>query len=230
MNDTISARPLAWPVGWKRTPNGSRVRARFGKKTMATSSYTPPGGSPERYAVKSSISIAEGVARVRAELSRMGIRDDNIVINSNLELRLDGMPRSGQREPDDPGVAVYWRDRGETRCMAIDQYDRVADNLGAIAATLDAMRAIERHGGADVMDRAFTGFVALPAPTASHKPWWEVLGVASNADEAKSLDYKTVRGEYLRRRSAHHPDNKGDPNLFNMVTRAWEQFEAEVFP
>lgn len=62
---------------------------------------------------------------------------------------IDGFPRSGQSEPSDGGVAVYWlTSTGETKCIAIDRYDRVADNLAAVAATLDAMRAIERHGGA----------------------------------------------------------------------------------
>ncbi|KVD37855.1 hypothetical protein WJ41_22830 [Burkholderia ubonensis] len=62
------------------------------------------------------------------------------------------------------GVAVYWETRaGARRVMAIDQYTRVADNLAAVAATLDAMRAIERHGGARILERAFTGFAALAA-------------------------------------------------------------------
>jgi hypothetical protein len=69
--------------------------------------------------------------------------------------------------------------------MAIDQYDRVEHNLAAIAATLDAMRAIKRHGGAEILDRAFTGFTALPAPMAGGKPWRQVLGF--------DLDYTPTR-------------------------------------
>ena len=38
--------------------------------------------------------------------------------------------------------------------MAIDAYTRTADNLAAVAATLEAMRAIERHGGAQILERA----------------------------------------------------------------------------
>jgi len=51
--------------------------------------------------------------------------------------------------------------------MAIDIYDTVAGNLAAVAATLDAMRAIERHGGAQILKRAFQGFKALPSSTAT---------------------------------------------------------------
>lgn len=98
----------------------------------------------------------------------MGIDRDDIVISTNVALRLDGLPRSGQRAPQDAGAAVYWKTRGgAARVMAIDQYHKVEANLAAIAATLDAMRAIERHGGAQILDRAFTGFTALPALAAA---------------------------------------------------------------
>ena len=123
----------------------------------------------------------------------MGVLDDDLVISSDLQLRLDGFPKSSQREPDDPGVvAVYWIDAGESRCMAIDRYDRIADNLAAVAATLDAMRAIERHGGAEILNRAFTGFTALPS---SAESWWGILGVEPNARRIE------IDSAYRRRRS-----------------------------
>ncbi|SDQ25048.1 hypothetical protein SAMN05443026_0089 [Burkholderia orbicola] len=36
--------------------------------------------------------------------------------------------------------------------MAIDQSARIADNLAAVAATRDAMRGIERRGGARILE------------------------------------------------------------------------------
>jgi hypothetical protein len=140
------------------------------------------------------------------------------VISTNLELRLDGYPRSSQRQPDDAGAAVYWRDRGQTRCMAIDQYFRIADNIGAIAATLEAMRAIERHGGATILDRAFTGFAALPPPAA---PWFEVLGVQAHTPTAE------VIAAYRRLRSETHPDRCPDSDRFVEVQDAFERFQVE---
>src|SRR5262245_21803888 len=102
----------------------------------------------------------------------------NIVISSNVELRLDGLPKSGRRPPEDPALAVYWTKRKgrslETRCMGVDRCDRVEHNLAAVAATLDAMRAIDRHGGDSILDRAFQGFTALPSPEC----WWQVLGLS----------------------------------------------------
>jgi len=131
-----------------------------------------------RYVGKKRLSVMDGLERVLGELGRMGIGRDDVVISTNVPTRLDGLPRR-DRVPSDPGAAVYWRKGKQTRCMAIDRCDRVEDNLAAIAATLEAMRAIERHGGAEILDRAFTGFVALP----SLEQWFQVLGVWRNVTD-----------------------------------------------
>ena len=105
--------------------------------------------------------------------------------------------------------------------MAIDRYHRVADNLAAIAATIEAMRAIERHGGAEILNRAFTGFTAIEDQS---KPWHMVLGVPAHA----STD--DVRLAYRRKRSAFHPDNaesSGDADRFIQVQDAWAAFCKE---
>jgi len=206
---TIPAFPLQWPDGWKRTEPAAQAPGRFGVRTSVKSSF-----SDYTYMQKKQVSIAEAVSRIRAELGRMGLRDDDIVISSNLRLRLDGLPRSDQREPDDSGAAVYWIDKGgATRCMAIDRYRRVADNLAAIAATLDAMRAIERHGGAEILNRAFTGFAALEH---QGEDWWDVLEVRRDASR------EAIDASYRRKRSEHHPDKGGDSEQFQRVQRAYE--------
>lgn len=199
--ETIPAFPLSWPAGWKRTPLSSRTRARFSQSS-------------------SDLTVAQATKRVIGELCRMGVRDWQLIISSNLQLRNDGLPRSGQREPDDPGVAVYWRDSTQDghpmRCMAVDRYDRVADNLAAIAATLDAMRAIERHGGAEVLNRAFTGFTALPG-AGSSEHWSDVLEVDRDATREQ------IDAAYRRLRSQHHPDRGGDAEQFHRITKAYEE-------
>lgn len=207
---TIPAFPLQWPAGWRRTKAYQRASARFGRaRRERGDGRSDPGRS---------LTIAEAVDRVRAVLGRMAVRDDDLVISTNLELRLDGFPKSNQRDPTDPGVAVYWRDGGATRCMGIDRYDRVADNLAAVAATLEAMRAIERHGGAEILDRAFAGFSALPPPPA---PWWEVLGVPPDAHASN------VEAAYRRLRAEHHPDRQGEPDKFIEVQQAYETYRQE---
>lgn len=200
MSAEIRRSPLTWPVGWPRTSSALRARARFSHRG---GSYPKP------------VTVSQGIARVLEQLELMGLSEDEIVISTNLVLRLDGMPRSEQAEPEDPGVAVYWQPRGgDQRCMAIDHYDRVADNLAAVAATLDAMRAIKRHGGAEILDRAFLGFAALPSPSSS-RHWFEVLGI----DESATAE--EVEQAYKRKRKAAHPDAGGTPE-------AWYELQTAI--
>ncbi|MBN8884454.1 MAG: J domain-containing protein [Rudaea sp.] len=202
---TIPAFPLTWPVGWKRTEAHGRGAARFSKRAGHSG-------------FQQGLTIADGVGRVRAEIARMGLGVGEVVVSTNLELRRDGFPRSAQSEPADPGVAVYWRDeQGRARCMAVDRYLRVADNLAAIAATLDALRSIERHGSAEILDRAYSGFAALPAPE-SARAWHVVLGCAPiDTVDVVRLRYRKLRGE-------RHPDRGGSAAEFEELQKAWAAF------
>lgn len=191
----IPAYPLQWPVGWPRTAAGAAQHGKFGTKAQR------PG---QHWASTVSITVAQATQRVLDELARMGVGRDDVVISTNLALRLDGLPRSGQGAPRDAGAAVYWQTRnGDRRAMAIDRYHKVEDNLAAIAATLDAMRAIERHGGAQILDRAFTGFTALPAPTL-HRNWREVMIFGESTPTRDQL-----RRRYRELASTRHPDRPG---------------------
>lgn len=211
----ITAYPLQWPTGWPRTRLTDMRYGKFGTKK------TQPGHS---YARTVDITIAEATKRVLAELGRMGIDRDNIVISTNLKLRLDGLPASTQRAPSDAGAAVYWQARkGERRVMAIDQYYKVEENLAAIAATLDAMRAIERHGGAQILDRAFTGFTALPAPTAA-RAWREVMIFGESTPTADQL-----RKRYRQLASSRHPDRDGGSDAaMSELNVAMAEAEREI--
>lgn len=209
----ITAYPLVWPAGWPRTPAAEQRYGRFGTKKQ-----------DKPYASYSSVTIAEGTARVLEQLARMGIDRQDVVISTNLALRQDGLPRSGQAAPRDAGAAVYWETpRGERRVMAIDQYSKVQDNLAAIAATLDAMRAIERHGGAQILDRAFTGFTALPAPAAA-RTWREVFDLHS----AASITRDELRDRYRRLARERHPDRGGSDAAMSELNVALRQGEEEI--
>lgn len=190
-----TAYPLSWPAGWKRT-TGHRTRAHFSKKNRDAS---------RPYAMKEKLSVADSLRRLLDALRMMGIPDWCVIISTNVELRRDGLPYSGRKAPEDPGAAVYWQDGPQRRCMAIDQYDRVEDNLAALAATLDAMRAIERHGGAAILDRAFTGFTALEFQDGEKKRHWrEVLECS---DSIRDID--AVKMIYRHLAKDRHPDKQG---------------------
>src|SRR5579859_4395528 len=132
---SIPAYPLRWPDGWPRTGLGYRRNAQFGK------TETRPGQS---WKSKTDLSMADAVKRLNLELERLGVNvADDSIVSTNLKLNLSGLPRGDQGEPSDPGVAVYFQKKnGPMRVIAIDAYRRVRDNVAAIAATLEAMRAI----------------------------------------------------------------------------------------
>jgi hypothetical protein len=209
-----NAYPLSWPEGWRREK--LHRFADFGKVS------TEYRDGRSMYAGKKRLSVSDAVQRVLGELQRMGIGQDAVLISTNVRLRLDGFPRSDQ-EPSDPGAAVYWQKKGQQmRCMAIDRYNRVADNLAAIAATLEAMRAIERHGGAAILDRAFTGFAALPEHAS--QSWRQVLGIRE--DQRPTMELIEERFRALAK--VHHPDQGGERSKFEQIVAAREAARQEV--
>lgn len=194
MNETRY--PLCWPVNWKRTAN--RTRAQFGK----TSKVTTAGGS---YSSKSRLNVSDSIQRIAYELERFGVPEDEVIVSTNVRLNLSGIPHGGAGEPIDPGVAIYWKLKGKSQCMAIDRYDRVADNLAAIAATLEAMRAIERHGGGSILERAFIGFAQLPAAIVTQRPWREVFGYGSS----QFISPERIDASFKELATRLHPDKEG---------------------
>lgn len=214
----LQAFPLQWPVGWKRMKAADRKLGRFNKKERQYNSDSTHSWQRSKW-----LTVSDGVDRVRETLEAMGISRNDIVISTNVRTRLDGLPRSGEKEPEDPGVAVYWRqDYGKPmRCIAIDRYTNVADNLAAVAATLEAMRAIERHGGAEILERTFTGFAALPEKAS--QAWREVLGIGKENPTSSEVDTA-----YKRLLLIHHPDHGGDRDKLQAVVEARKQALQEL--
>lgn len=185
--------PLSWPPGRPRTPPAQRRNAKFDR----------------------SRSFGATLSGMLSELERFGAM--NVVLSTNLKPRFEGMPRGA--EPTDPGVAVYFAREQRTYCIATDVYARVDENLRAIALTVEAMRAIERHGAGQMVEAALTGFRALPASASSMEPyWWQVL----NVDVLCPLE--TAQAAYRQLAAQTHPDKQGgDRERFERVQAAWEQ-------
>lgn len=208
--------PLAWPIGWKRTPDAERDYGRFAKRKSSNTS---------QWMHSEKVTIIQAIQRLLAELARMGVPEGEVVISTNVKTRLDGLPYSGEKEPQDPGAAVYWRNAGQSRCMAIDRYKTVAQNIAALAATIDAMRAIERHGGAAILDRAFTGFTALPAPIVAgmKRDWREVLEFGNGpANEPE------VTRNYRILAKTTHPDKGGTAAAMAKLNAARDEALKEI--
>jgi len=216
------AYPLSWPEGWKRTAVNNRKRAQFNKKETQYGTPDTNGVRP-RWNKTRDLSVADGVERVLRELSAMGVDRQDVIISTNIRTRLDGLPRSGDREPDDPGAAIYWRSGKEPmRSMAIDRYDRVADNLAALGATLEAMRAIERHGGAEILQRAFLGFAALPERAS--QSWRSVFGFT----EEERVNALMIDRAFRELAKKHHPDVGGNVDKFTEIVNARENAVRDV--
>lgn len=160
------AYPLQWPIARPRTK--TRKEGNFNKKDWA------PAGN---WRQTKPVTITDAMVRLIDELNRVGGK--GMVMSSNLVRNRDGSPRSNQSQPADPGVALYFTLKGKPICMPCDTYTRVEQNIVAIAKHIEATRAIERYGVASLAEM-FTGFAALPSPTAA-RAWWVVLGVSQNA-------------------------------------------------
>lgn len=182
--------PLSWPEGWKRTT--IRRAAQFAVSGTVTGQFSRTD--------KKRLSVENAFDRLERELAAFDIKAETVIVSTNLRLNMRGVPVGNAGEPSDPGVAVYWTRNGKAQCMAIDVYTRVADNIAAVAASLSAMRAIERHGGAQILERAFIGFAQLPERRG--RPWREVFGFNEGAAPSQERLEDTFRSLASRL----HPD------------------------
>ena len=184
---SVTAYPLSWPRGWKRTPPYQRQRAAFGRQR----------DTGRGWSTKEQLTLEEARKRLADKLDRLGAVNE--VLSTNLVLRADGWPKGGQRMPDDPGVAVYFDYAGRATVLACDRWDRVEDNIAAIAKHIEAMRGMDRWGVGSV-EQAFTGYQALPAP----EPWWKRLGLS-----APTRSEREIKDAYRRASASAHPDRPG---------------------
>ena len=188
--ETTRAYPLYWPEGWPRTDGYKRKRARFDDR-----------------------SVYQGRRVLNEEVRRFG--GTELIVSTNLELRKsDGTPRSNQRQPSDPGVAIFFKRNKMDVALACDIYLTVEDNLWALCRTLDALRQIERDGSPALINRAFKGFMALPDPDA--REWWEELNVLPTASNEE------IRRAYLDLAKKYHPDHGGDAAMFERLKKAYD--------
>lgn len=201
------AYPLQWPPGWPRTSSLLRQDgARFkGGDPYRTDPAAPNG---RRYVGKRLPTFEEARVRLLEELLRLdqANRPADVVLSSNLPVRRDGGVYSdvARRRIDDPGVAVYFAVKGRKMVMAQDAFDTVAANVSSLRLAIEAMRTLERHGGGTMMEKAFTGFAALPPPSPG-KPWREVLQF--DPDDKPDADRVTSRYRRIAMElHGEHPD------------------------
>jgi hypothetical protein len=197
---SVEAFPLQWPEHRPRTERYHRETARF------------------------DVSFARARDNIVHEVTLLCGRygsDPNIVISTNIALRRDGLPLANQRNPDDPGVAVYFVYRKKQMSFACDRWLKIEHNMQAIAKTIEALRGIDRWSTGHMLEAAFTGFTALPPMSntqAPPRPWWTVLGVSHLASTQE------IRDAFRRAASLHHPDKRGGSHeRMAELNRAYEE-------
>jgi hypothetical protein len=213
--------PLQWPEGWTRTKPEDRQKSRFGQRGQVSFSYA------RNFLLE--------------ELSRLGAV--NAVITTDLPVRNDGLPYATGRGVDDVGVAVWFvlaNEHGEMQeqVFPCDKWRSHAENMWAIALSIEALRGLDRWGVNQVVTRAFSGFTALPpgsgeefvAQAPKKRTWREVLGETFapwpelDADELLLL----ARTRHRKLIQLHHPDRGGSHDIAAELNVALAEAEAEL--
>jgi hypothetical protein len=141
-------------------------------------------------------------------------------IGAEERTRPDGLLYSDPRRLDDPGIAVYFTFKKKKLVMARDGFVSVAGNLRSLALAIEGMRQMHRHGGDLMLERAFTGFLAIALPDWK-KPWREVFGI--KADWTGDINEL-----YRQKARLRHPDAGGNDTLMAELNVAYQEAKLEL--
>jgi hypothetical protein len=199
MTSISAAYPLQWPDGWPRTDPRERNRGhRF-------------GGQEE-------LTINRTVKQLVHELRLLGATD--VIVSSNIPTKSSGLPYSQSRLIDDPGIAVYFTFKKKKLMMARDGFTSPAANIRSLTLAIKGLRDMERHGGSFMLEKAFTGFLAI-APPDWKKPWREVFGVKP--------DWRGDITALFREKARNcHPDAGGNDALMAELNVAFAEAKREL--
>lgn len=184
--------PLVWPDGLPRT------------ERKASSQFRT--------------SLSAAIKNVQKSLAAFGGDTGRAVSNISVTSNVGGIAFSA---PADTGVAIWFDWEGAQRCIAVDRYPKVEDNLQAIHHILEARRTEMRHGGLHIVRQTFKGFMALPAPEGA-KSWREVLNLTGPVT-AGDIDRA-----YREKAGTAHPDKGGTADAMALLNRARDEGKAAV--
>ena len=201
-------------VGWpgKATPHYSRKRAPFRV------------GYPER------LNLLEN------ELAKLSAKE--IVIQAQFQakdIRNDGWPRSSAR-PSGPAIVVSFKGSKGPLCFPCDRYDSWEDNLYAIALSLEALRAVDRHGVTQNAEQ-YKGWAQLPPPAADKSAifqdaqqaaqWLAVVSGGSSTAAFLLVNSTARDASYRMAAKRLHPDVGGSKEDFQKLQDAMRILRGE---
>jgi hypothetical protein len=195
----MEAYPLRWPEGWPRTPSNRRQ-------------------SDSRFGGARKVTMGRALNQLVHELRLLGAT--NIVVSSNIPVKSDGLPYAESRLIEEPGIAVYFDFKNKSLVMARDGFTSPAGNIRSLTLAIEGLRQLERHGGSVMLERAFTGFIAI-APPDWKKPWRQVFGIKPDW----SGDIAALYREKARNR---HPDAGGADTIMAELNVAYEEAKREL--
>jgi len=189
-----------WPGGYERTDPDDR----------------------EAYPGSISLDHREAFKSITEELDAWGAVLDRVEFEPSGYQRNPNIPHKSA-DPDDPGVAVYFRrldeDADAGYAIACDRWDSLRDNARAISLYVRRMRLAERCGvetAQSTMETARLPPADEDAVAAGGFVPYEVLDVSPDAGDA------IVKGAARALMGRHHPDNGGDREQFKRVQKAKE--------
>lgn len=188
--------PLRWPS--ERPRSQERKQALFRDGGRALTLTRARGRLQSQIGMMTTVGhsyrFTETILSTNIRFTASGARDQNV----------------SRRDPDDPGVAFYFKLDRHPHVLACDRWFTVADNIAAIAAHIAALRGQERWGVADLR-QAFAGHVAPPLPD----PWWVILGITRDAPK------DAVTAAYRKMAKTAHPDAGGNRAAWDKLNAAY---------
>lgn len=182
--------PLAWPKNWPRA------------KYRQQSKFKAPD-------------LKKACEKIEDETTRLGVK--KVIISTNLKASISGKATL-ESKTNDVGAAVYFNLKETPIALACDAWNRVADNLWAIACHIENMRSQVRWGVGS-LEQAFSGYKALPEHSGGSLAWWQVFGYSALVDVKPS----EIKERYRRLAEQHHPDRGGDPKRMTELNLAYAE-------
>ncbi len=186
--------PLQWPLGYEVS------------KTRSDSAFKMTAEKARKELLKEIESLSG---------------DKNPVISSNVPLRKDGAMYADMANDKikEPGVAIYFLFNNVPTAIACDKWLTPAENLRALALTINAMRGMDRWGCSEILKRSFTGFLAIPESTSNTNSFWETLGLRNQPG-----DIDAVERHYKMKSKEVHPDVPGgSTEAFQQLQEAYKK-------
>lgn len=194
---------LNWPRHKPRTKSHERKRAAFSQA----------GGQWS----KTNVSMQTALDRLFTQIDGLDRKfQTDYTLTLETPFGRAGYPLSNRRTPEDCGVAVYFTLFNRPVVLACDKWDRVEDNIVAIAKHIEALRGQERWGVATT-EEAFAGHMALPPPMTGGEPWYLVMNLSPDATVME------IKDRYRKMAKQHHSDAGGDNDRMSALNVARDQ-------